>query len=82
VDVPKTAEPYSFPMAVLVRRAVTLRGQFAYTRAEFAQAVDVLAEGDLPLDWLQTAPLAEGADAFANLVDHPAEYAKVVLTPA
>jgi threonine dehydrogenase-like Zn-dependent dehydrogenase len=72
----------TFPMAVLVRRAVTLRGQFAYTRAEFAQAVDVLAEGDLPLDWLQTAPLAEGADAFANLVDHPAQYAKVVLTPA
>ena len=72
----------TFPMAVLVRRAVTLRGQFAYTRAEFARALDVLAEGDLPLDWLSTAPLAEGAEAFANLVDRPAEYAKVVLTPA
>ena len=34
-----------------------------------------------PLDWLSTAPLAEGAEAFANLVDRPAEYAKVVLTP-
>ena len=68
-------------MAVLVRRAVTLRGQFAYTRAEFARALEMLAEGDLPLDWLSTAPLAEGADAFANLVDRPAEYAKVVLAP-
>jgi len=71
----------AFPMAMLVRRAVTLRGQFAYTRAEFARALDVLAEGDLPLDWLETVPLAEGADAFANLVDRPAEYAKVVLAP-
>ena len=68
-------------MAVLVRRAITLRGQFGYTRAEFARAVDVLADGDLPLDWLETAPLAEGAEAFANLVDRPAEHAKIVLAP-
>jgi threonine dehydrogenase-like Zn-dependent dehydrogenase len=71
----------TFPMAVLVRRAVTLRGQFAYTRAEFARALEVLAEGDLPLDWLSTVPLSEGAEAFANLVDRPAEFAKVVLAP-
>jgi threonine dehydrogenase-like Zn-dependent dehydrogenase len=72
----------TFPMAVLVRRAVTLRGQFAYTRAEFARALEVLAEGDLPLDWVSTASLADGAEAFANLVDRPAEHAKIVLTPA
>ena len=71
----------TFPMAVLVRRAITLRGQFAYTRAEFARALEVLAEGDLPLDWLSTAPLTDGADAFANLVDRPADFAKVVLAP-
>ena len=71
----------TFPMAHARPPRVTLRGQFAYTRAEFARALDVLAEGDLPLDWLSTAPLAEGADAFANLVDRPAEYAKVVLAP-
>jgi threonine dehydrogenase-like Zn-dependent dehydrogenase len=71
----------TFPMAVLVRRAIDLRGQFAYTRDEFARALAILAEGDLPLDWLSTAPLSAGAEAFANLVDRPAEYAKVVLTP-
>ena len=71
----------TFPMAQLVRRAIILRGQFAYTRAEFARALTILAEGDLALDWLSTAPLAEGADAFANLVDRPSEYAKVLLTP-
>ena len=72
----------TFPMAQLVRRAITLRGQFGYTRAEFSRALEILAEGDLPLDWLSTAPLAEGADAFANLVDRPAEFAKVVLAPS
>ncbi len=71
-----------FPMAQLVRRAIHLRGQFAYTRAEFARALEILAQGDLPLDWLSNAPLADGADAFANLVDRPAEYAKVVLVPS
>jgi threonine dehydrogenase-like Zn-dependent dehydrogenase len=71
----------TFPMAQLVRRAINLRGQFAYSRAEFARALEILAEGDLALDWLSSAPLADGADAFANLVDRPAEYAKVVLHP-
>ena len=28
----------TFPMALLVRRAITVRGQFAYTRADFAQS--------------------------------------------
>ena len=70
-----------FPMAVLVRRAIRLRGQFAYSRADFARAVAILAEGDLRLDWLSDAPLSEGAEAFANLVDRPAEYAKVLLSP-
>jgi L-iditol 2-dehydrogenase len=69
----------SFPMATLVRRAIRLRGQFAYTRAEFQQAVDILAEGDLALDWTTDAALADGAEAFANLVERPAEFSKVVL---
>jgi threonine dehydrogenase-like Zn-dependent dehydrogenase len=71
----------SFPMATLVRRAVRLRGQFAYTRAEFAEAVRILAEGDLDLSWTSDASLAEGAQAFASLVERPAEFSKVVLAP-
>jgi threonine dehydrogenase-like Zn-dependent dehydrogenase len=71
----------SFPMATLVRRAVRLRGQFAYTRAEFAEAVRILAEGDLDLSWTSGASLAEGAQAFASLVERPAEFSKVVLAP-
>jgi threonine dehydrogenase-like Zn-dependent dehydrogenase len=71
----------TFPMAILVRRGIRLRGQFAYSRTDFARAVEILGEGDLGLDWLSDAPLVEGAEAFANLVDRPAEYAKVLLAP-
>jgi len=70
-----------FPMAVIVRRAIAVRGQFAYTRADFARALEILAEGDLDLAWLSDAPLSQGAEAFENLVDRPAQYAKVLLSP-
>lgn len=70
----------TFPMALLVRRAIKLRGQFAYSRADFAQAVEMLAEGDLDLGWLSRAGLDDGARAFANLVNSPAEYTKVILS--
>jgi len=68
-----------FPMAVLVRRAIALRGQFAYSRADFTHAVELLAEGDLDLSWLTDAELAAGAEAFADLVERPAQYTKVLL---
>ena len=68
-------------MAVLVRRAIRLRGQFAYTRADFARAVEILAEGDLASTGSRTRRSPTGAEAFANLVDRPAEYAKVLLSP-
>jgi len=70
-----------FPMAVLVRRSIALRGQFAYTRADFTHAVQLLAEGDLDLSWLTDAELATGAEAFADLVERPAQYTKVLLHP-
>src|SRR4029079_12793250 len=34
------------PMAAVVRRAIAVRGQFAYSRGDFAEAVDVLAARD------------------------------------
>jgi threonine dehydrogenase-like Zn-dependent dehydrogenase len=71
----------TFPMAALVRRAIHLRGQFAYSRADFARAVEILDDEDLDLSWLTDAPLAEGAKAFADLVERPAEFSKVLLAP-
>jgi threonine dehydrogenase-like Zn-dependent dehydrogenase len=70
-----------FPMAVVVRRAIRVHGQFAYSRADFAQAVTVLSKSDLELDWITDNRLDDGPQSFANLVDHPSEYCKIVLRP-
>ena len=69
------------PMASVVRRAVTLRGQFAYTRAEFARALAILAQDDLDVDWTAEMPLEDGERAFYQLVDDPAHYVKLLLRP-
>ena len=67
------------PIAALVREGLTLRGHYAYTRADFEQAVEVLADDPPPLDWVTTMPLDEGARGFAGLTDRPDAFAKVVL---
>jgi threonine dehydrogenase-like Zn-dependent dehydrogenase len=71
----------TLPFNVIVRKALRIRGQFAYSRAEFARAVEILGEGDLDLSWLSDASLADGAAAFANLVERPSEFSKVLLAP-
>ncbi len=48
----------SFPMATLVRRGISMRGQFAYSRGDFSAALAILAEETLDLDWLSLEPLA------------------------
>jgi threonine dehydrogenase-like Zn-dependent dehydrogenase len=70
-----------FPMALLVRRSIRLRGQFAYSRADFAHAVELLERGELELGWLAQARLADAAQAFASLVEHPELTQKVLLEP-
>jgi threonine dehydrogenase-like Zn-dependent dehydrogenase len=69
------------PVADLVRRSIRLRGQFAYTRAEFAEALGMLAADRLPADWLEVMPLAEGPAAFTRLADAPDATAKILLKP-
>jgi threonine dehydrogenase-like Zn-dependent dehydrogenase len=71
----------TFPMALVVRRAINVRGRFAYSRTEFARALDIVAEGDLDLHWLTDAALTDGAQAFEDLVERPAEYMKILLAP-
>lgn len=71
----------SFPMASLVRRGISLRGQFAYSRAEFSAALAILEDPTLELGWLSMRPLADGALAFALLVEQPERYVKMLLAP-
>lgn len=70
------------PAVDLVRRGITVRGHYAYTRADFADALALLAEAPPPLDWLTSLPLADGADAFRRLVEEPDAVTKILLSPA
>jgi threonine dehydrogenase-like Zn-dependent dehydrogenase len=72
------------PANYLVRQEIALTGSFAYTEADFAQAVDLLARGVVQpsADWLEERPLSAGPAAFAELVDGLARAAKIVLTVA
>jgi 2-desacetyl-2-hydroxyethyl bacteriochlorophyllide A dehydrogenase len=71
----------SFPMAVLVRRAIRVRGQFAYSRTDFETALDVLGDLSLVFDWVEDVPLGDGAAAFRDLAEHPDRFTKVLLRP-
>lgn len=70
------------PAADIIRREVIVRGAFAYTPANFAEAVARLAQGALRLDpWIAEAPLADGGRWFDRLIDAPGAVAKVLLVP-
>lgn len=70
------------PVADLVRRSIRVRGQFAYTRAEFHEALALLAANGLPAEWIEVMPLADGLAAFSRLADAPDATAKILLQPA
>lgn len=65
----------------LVRRGVTLRGSYAYSREDFAEALALLARRPPATAWLERRPLAEGRGAFADLVDQSASAVKILLVP-
>jgi threonine dehydrogenase-like Zn-dependent dehydrogenase len=66
----------------MVRRGITLRGHYAYTRVDFDAALAMLVEDPPSLDWLTVMPLAEGAEAFRRLVDDPGRTVKALLDVA
>jgi threonine dehydrogenase-like Zn-dependent dehydrogenase len=75
-------ETSPIPAADVIRREIVLRGCFAYSPANFAEAVRRLADGRLRLaPWIVEAPLAEGGAWFDRLVDAPGAVAKVLLIP-
>ena len=61
---------------------ITFIGTYTYTAQDFRDTAQALFDGRLgPLDWTETAPLAEGADAFARLRAGKVAAPKIVLTP-
>lgn len=67
------------PIGDLVRRGVTVRGHYAYSRADFDAALDLLADTPPPLDWVDVVGLDEAADSFRRLVEEPDSVTKVLL---
>lgn len=66
----------------LTLQEITFTGTYCYTPAEFRTVVALLAQGRLgTLDWLETRPLAEGAQAVADIDAGRVAAAKIVLVP-
>jgi threonine dehydrogenase-like Zn-dependent dehydrogenase len=75
-------ESSPLPAADIIRREIVLRGSFAYSPANFQQAITLLAEEAIRLDpWIVEAPLAEGGPWFERLIHEPGNVAKVLLVP-
>lgn len=75
-------ENSAIPEGEIVRREIMLKGSFAYTRENFAEALRRLANEEVHLDpWIVEAPLEEGGKWFDRLIDAPGNVAKVLLVP-
>jgi len=75
-------EKSEMPVAEMIRREIKGQGSFAYSPANFMQAVQLLADGKIRLDpWIVEAPLPEGGYWFDRLLDAPGNVSKVLLVP-
>jgi threonine dehydrogenase-like Zn-dependent dehydrogenase len=77
------ADDTTLPFHTVVREQITIIGSYAYTMADFEQALDWLAAGRASLGELAPVlPLEEGPGAFARLAEAPPDQVKVFLAGA
>jgi threonine dehydrogenase-like Zn-dependent dehydrogenase len=72
------------PAAEIIRREIIVQGSFAYSPADFAVALELLAHQKVRLDpWIIEAPLSDGGKWFDNLTDSTSskQAAKILLIP-
>ena len=76
-------EPLDLPAPLIVLRELTIRGVLTYTRAEFADAIGLLASRRIPGDDLitATARLEDAESMFQTLTSPGNTHVKVVLQP-
>jgi (R,R)-butanediol dehydrogenase / meso-butanediol dehydrogenase / diacetyl reductase len=76
-------EPLDLSAPALVLKEAEIRGALAYRRADFAEAIDMLARGRVPTDALitATAPLAQAEAMFQALTARNNTHVKVLLEP-
>lgn len=76
------AEASPIDFMYVVPRELQLRGTQCYTDADFALAIELLANGEIIVDPLITEmPLENGPAAFETLASNPGEMIKVLLAP-
>jgi (R,R)-butanediol dehydrogenase / meso-butanediol dehydrogenase / diacetyl reductase len=76
-------EPLDLAAPPLVLKEVEVRGALTYRRSDFAEAIDLLARGRIPVDDLitATAPLEDAERAFKMLTAPGNSHVKVLLQP-
>ncbi len=75
-------ETSEIPAADVIRREITLRGSFAYSPANFREALALLDQEEISLEpWIVEAPMADGGQWFDRLIDAPGNVSKVLLVP-
>jgi 2-desacetyl-2-hydroxyethyl bacteriochlorophyllide A dehydrogenase len=76
-------EPLDLSAPSLVLKEAEIRGALSYRRADFAEAIEMLAAGAIPADELitRTAPLDQAETMFQALAAPGNEQLKVVLQP-
>lgn len=76
-------EPVPISQLVLLIKEAQIRGSFAYTKADFADAIELIAAGALPVEKLITSvvELERAEEMFGALLDPVAEELKVLLAP-
>lgn len=73
----------ALPINDMIRAEVMTKGAFAYSPADFASALEWIAQGKVNLlPWTVTRPLEEGADCFEKLIGGPGKIAKYLLKVA
>jgi 2-desacetyl-2-hydroxyethyl bacteriochlorophyllide A dehydrogenase len=77
-----TAES-SLPANSIIRDEIQIGGSFAYTPADFQQAVNMLAEGKIQASgaWLEERALEACEESFVELIDRPPSTTKIILHP-
>jgi L-iditol 2-dehydrogenase len=78
------AEASPIPANYVIRQELRIQGCFAYAQGDYAEAMDLLAEGEIPFsgEWIEERPLAQGGAAFADLVAGRARTTKIMLRVA
>ncbi|WP_135549198.1 zinc-dependent alcohol dehydrogenase [Paenibacillus cymbidii] len=69
-------------MSRLVRQEVSIIGSYAYSDADFEQAVQLLAGGQIRMEpWTATHSLTEGPASFQSLTEGESIFSKIILNP-